>query len=154
MKPSLDRLQAALQSRQLNYVTQGLGNLADQLAYRLKPPYTEVVQSKAEQEDETFFIKFAAKLYLHYTSLQTHNEGLVFTLQFSGETYADSANPPMHELFSVGLVDSLLVFGYGNRWDGRQVPTPDHFLTNLEVSVQTINEIPTDDFLRRLSREE
>ena len=151
MKLKHGNLQAALQSKKLNSVTKALGDLADGLGYRLKPPYTELIQLKAEDEDQFFSIQFSAKLQLHYASLQTRNEGLVFTLQFSGEASADSRNPPVDELFSAGLVDSFLVFGYGKRWKGHPVSTPEESLTNLEVSPRTINEIPIDDFLRKLS---
>jgi hypothetical protein len=151
MKPKQDNLQAALQSRKLDSVTKALRDLADGLAYGLKPPYTELVRLTAEEEDQFFSIRFSAKLYLHYTSLQTPNEGLVFTLQFSGEASADSPDPPIDELFSAGLVDSLEVFGYEKRWASHSVRTPEVFLTNLEVSSQTVSGISIDEFSRRLS---
>jgi hypothetical protein len=57
------------------------------------------MQFKAREERDRFATQFSAKLYLHYCSLQTEDEGLVFTVQFGGEAYADLPNPPIHELW-------------------------------------------------------
>jgi len=130
-------------------VTQALSELAEKLGYQLKPPYTEVMELKAKQEENRFAIHFSAKLHLHYSRLQTQNEGLVFTLQFGGEAYADSPNPPVDELFAAGVVDSLFVYGYGSNWPGQTIHTPDKLTQNLEVKSRKLNRIAIDDFLKQ-----
>jgi hypothetical protein len=147
------RLQVALESARLNSLTRALSELAGKMAYQIKPPYTEVVHLRAREELRRFAIQFSAKLHLHYSSLRTHDEGLVFTVGFSGEAYADSPNPPIDELFAAGLVDSFIVYGYGKRWSGRTIPTPDQFAKNLEVTSRTLNQISTSDFLARIEAE-
>jgi len=153
MKSAQNRLQDALQSRRLDSVTQALGELAEKLAYQLKPSYTEVIHLRAEEDRHHFAIQFSAKLHLHYSSLQSRDEGLVFTVQFSGEAYADSPNPPIHELFAAGLLDSFVVYGYGRKWAGQVIATADQFWQNLEVPSRTVNQIPTDDFLEKIGAE-
>jgi len=131
-------------------VTHALGEVAEKLSYQLKPPYTELIQLKANQEGSRFAIQFSAKLHLHYSSLHTQDEGLVFTLQFSGEAYADSPSPPVDELFAAGVVDSLLVYSYGTNWPGQTISTPDQLARSLEVKSRTLNRISIDDFLKSL----
>jgi len=150
---SAQRLQAALQNRGLNSLTEAISELAEKLRYQLKPPFTEVIRLTAEEEGDRFTVQFCAKLHLHYSSLLTHCEGLIFTVQFSGEGYADSPNPPLDELFAMGLVDSFVAYGYGKKWAGQTIPTPDRFATNLEVTSRTINQIPTNDFLKMIEAE-
>lgn len=147
---SAQKLQAALQSRGLNSLTEAIRELAEKLRYQLKPPFTEMIHLTAQEEGDRFAIQFSAKLHLHYSSLQTQNEGLIFTVQFSGEGYADSPNPPVDELFAAGLVDSFVVYGYGKKWAGQAIPTPDRFAENLEVTSRTLNQIASDDFLKRI----
>ena len=151
MKLAQSELEEALQSRKLNSVTRALSELAERLAYQLKPPYTEVIQLRAEEDGQRYAIQFSARLHLHYSDFQTQREGLVFTVQFSGEAYADSPNPPIQELFATALVDSLVVFGYGKEWAGEVVPTPDQFAKNLEVGSLTFNQIPTAVFLEKIA---
>jgi hypothetical protein len=151
MKVAQSELEEALQSRKLNRVTRALSELAEELAYQLKPPYTEVIRLKAEEDGQRYAIQFSARLHLHYSNIQTQREGLVFTVQFSGEAYADSPNPPIEELFATALVDSFVVFGYGKEWAGQVVPTPDQFEKNLEVNSLTLNRIPTAVFLGKIA---
>jgi hypothetical protein len=150
MSNARSKLRVALQSREVSLVTQALSELAEKLAYQLKPPYTEVMQLKAKQEGDRFAIQFSAKLHLHYSSLQTQDEGLVFTLQFSGEAYADSPDPPIDELFAAGLADSLFVYAYGSNWPGQTIPTPDQLTQNLEVKPRTLNRISINDLLKKV----
>ena len=149
MSNARSRLRAALQSREVSSVTQALSELAEKLAYQLKPPYTEVMQLKANEEGNRFAIQFSARLHLHYSSLQTQDQGLVFTLQFSGEAHADSPNPPVNELFAAGVVDSLFVYAYGSNWPGQTIHTPDKLTQNLEVKSRKLNRIAIDDFLKQ-----
>ncbi len=151
MKRAQSELEEALQSRELNRVTRALSELAGKLAYQLKPPYTEVIQLRAEEDGQRYAIRFSARLHLHYSDIQTQSEGLVFTVQFSGDAYADSPNPPIQELFAAALLDSFVVFGYGNEWAGQVVPTPDQFAKNLEVNSLTLNQIPTAVFLEKIA---
>jgi len=146
----VSKLREAVQSKSLAALTKALSELADDLAYQLKPPYTEILQSKAKEKANRFAVRFAAKLHLHYSNLRSNQEGLVFTINFGGEAFADSPNPPIDELFYAGVVESLKVYGYGLRWRGKTLQTPDEFVTNLEVRAQTLNEINLDDFYRIL----
>ncbi len=143
-------LRDTVQSKSLPKLTKALSELADELAYQLKPPYTEILRLKAKEEAGRFDVDFAARLHLHYSSLSTSQEGLVFTIQFGGETFADSPNPPIHELFYAAVVESIRVYGYGSKWKGRTITTPQEIAKNLEVTSQTLNEITMDDFHRML----
>lgn len=78
-------------------------------------------------------------------------EGLVFTMGFGGEGYADSPAPPVDELFAAGLVDSFVVYGYGKRWPGQSVRTPHELADRLELPSPMLNEIATDDFLHMIA---
>ena len=60
------QLPNAVQTRRLRTVTKALGELAEQLAYQLRTPYTEILQFKASEKDDRFAIEFSAKLHLHY----------------------------------------------------------------------------------------
>jgi len=150
MSIARNKLRVALQNREVTSVTQALNEIAEKLAYQLKPPYTEVMELKAKQEENRFAIEFSAKLHLHYSRLQTQDEGLVFTLQFSGEAYADSPNPPIDELFASGVADSLFVYGYGSNWPGQTISTPDQLTQNLEVKSRTLNRMSIDDLLKKI----
>jgi hypothetical protein len=147
-----DRLRADLESKKANAVTKAIGELAKRLGYELKPPFTELVNLRALEEDGHFAVHFSAKLHLHYSS-HKNEEGLVFTLEFSGEGNADSPSPPVDELFAVGSIDSFIVYGYGDRWIGRRIRTPSEFANRLEVTSPNLNQIETDDFLRAIGAE-
>jgi hypothetical protein len=143
-------LRGAIQSRKLDSVTRALDDVREWLGYQLKPPYTEVVRLRAEEEPQRFAIEFAARLHLHYSSRQTEEEGLVFSVQFSGEAYTDSPSPPIDELFAAGVVDSFEVYGYGARWEGQTVSTPAELLQELEIPSVTLNRLSIQDFLKRI----
>ena len=145
MKSTSD-VKAAVQSKSLTNLTKALRALAEELTYQLKPPYTEVKQFKASEEAERFAIEFSAILHLHYFSLATTSEGLVFTIDFDGNALADSSNPPIHELFYAARVEGLKIYGYGTRWKGRAIPTAEKLAQNLEVTSQTLNEMELDGF--------
>ena len=149
MSVANNRLRFALESRDVNRVTHALSELADKLDYALKPPYTEIIKLKATEEGNNFTIQFSARLHLHYTSLRNRDEGLVFTLQFSGGALADSPNPPVDQLFAAGVIDSVSVYGYGKGWPGETIPTPNQLSETLEVKSRTLNRISIHDFLKR-----
>jgi hypothetical protein len=143
-------LEDALQSKKLNSVTEALSELARSLGYQLHPPFTEVVRLKAEEREDRFAVQFSAKLNLHYSGTQMQ-DGLVFMVGFGGQGYADSPSPPVDELFAAGVVDSFVVYGYGERWPGQTIATPRELMDRLEVSSLTLNKIATDDFLHLIA---
>lgn len=147
MKNVLNNLQDALQTKRLAAVTKALSELAERLAYQLRPPYTEVLRFIAREEDDRYAIEFAGKLHLHYSSLEKQNEGLVFTLEFDGDAYADSPNPSLHELFYAAVVNSVPSYAYGTGWKGNSIPTPPEFAENLEVRSQILLLVELKDLL-------
>jgi hypothetical protein len=151
MKNMLNNLQGALQERRLTTVTKALSELAERLAYQLRLPYTEVLHFIAREADDRYAIEFAAKLHLHYSSLERQNEGLVFTLEFEGDAYADSPNPSLHELFYAAVVNSVSSCAYGTGWQGKSIPTPPEFAENLEVRSQTLLLVELKDLLGRIA---
>lgn len=134
-------LAEALQSKSLTALTRALSDVADGLGYQLRPPYTEVLHMKATVDATQFAIRFQARLHLHYSNLESTPEGLVFTIEFGGEALSDSPAPPTHELFYAGAVQSLKAYGYGSRWKGSSISTPQLFRKNLEVAPRTIRAI-------------
>ncbi len=147
MPLDLKNLREALQLKQLNLLTKAVGEIAQKHEYNLKPPFTEITRLRAEQEDRGYAIEFSATLNLHYTALPLQNEGLVFSVRFSGYTHADSPNPPVQELFSSAIVDDFVVYGYGNDWPGQMVSTPERFLRHLEVPALAVSVILTETFV-------
>jgi hypothetical protein len=150
MKPDTTWVREALQKRELNLLTRALGELAEKHAYQLKPPYTEIIELRAEQDGQRYAIQFSARLHLHYSSKQERMEGWVFTVRFSGVGFADSPNPPLNELFSAASVDSFVAYAYGKDWVGEVIPTPEQFAKSLEVASQTLTLIPTEAFLEKV----
>ncbi len=146
----VQELAGALKSKSLSALTRALNEIAEGLGYQLRPPYTEILQLKATEEATQFAIAFQARLYLHYSFLGSSPEGLVFTIQFGGESLSDSPAPPTHELFYAGVVQSLQVYGYGSRWKGSNIATPEVFRKNLEVAPRTIIAVDIDSFYRML----
>jgi hypothetical protein len=140
------KLKAAVQSRSLTNLTAALNEIDGELAYQLRPPFTEVKRYKASEEADRFAVEFSASLYLHYSSLATPSDGLVFAIDFGGSALADAPIPPIHELFYAARVEQLKIYGYGARWKGRSIPTPDKLASNLEVPSRTLNELELDDF--------
>ena len=137
MRNMLNNLQDALQTKRLAAVTKALSELAERLAYQLRSPYAKVLHFIAREEDDRYAIEFAAKLHLHYSILGKQNKGLVFTLEFEGDAYADSPNPSLHELFYAAVVNSVSSYAYGPGWHGKSIPTPPEFAENLETRSQT-----------------
>ena len=111
-------LKEALQSKSLTRFTKAVNEAAKGLAFQLKPPYTEILEFKAREQAGRFHIQFAARLHLHYASLRTKGEGLVFTIKFNGEALSDSPGPSIDQLFYAAVVRSLQISGYGSRWAG------------------------------------
>jgi hypothetical protein len=144
------KLRESIRSRSLTALTKSITELANELAYQLKTPYTEIMRLKAREDGDRFTVIFAAKLHLHYTSLEREEEGLVFTIQFGGDTLAESPTPPVHELFYAAAARSLFIHGYGSRWKGKPTVTPKEFAQNLEVKSEMLAEIETEDFFRIL----
>jgi hypothetical protein len=56
-------------------------------------------------------------------------------------------------LFAAGLVDSFVVYGYGKKWAGKTILTPNEFAEHLGVISRTLNQIATDDFLGKIGAE-
>jgi hypothetical protein len=141
-----EKLKAAVQSKSLTNLTIALNEIGEELAYHLKPPYTEMKRYKASEGADLFAIEFSASLHLHYCNTVSTSDGLVFAIDFGGSALADSPTPPIHELFYAASVEQLKIYGYGTRWKGRSIPTPDKLASNLEVPSQTLNELDLDDF--------
>jgi len=135
------RLEAAIAERSLTGLTKALGELANQLGYQLKLPYTEILNFKAIEQGDRFTIRFSAKLHLHYSSFEHRDEGLIFVVKFGGEALAESPEPPIHELFYAAIVDSLSVYGYGSRWHGEILRTPAEYGKNLDITAEYLNQI-------------
>lgn len=140
-KSYLKNLQDAIRNKSLTSLTKTLGELAEQLGYQLKPPYTEVLNFRAKERGDRFAVRFTAKLHLHYSSLERSGEGLVFVVKFSGGALTESPAPPIHELFYAAAVGSLSVYGYGSKWHGKAITTPAEYRENLEITVEHLNHI-------------
>jgi hypothetical protein len=134
----------ALETKSLTALTKALSELAEGLAYHLKPPYTEILDFKAKEEGSQFAVHFEARLHLHYSNLGNNPEGLIFTIKFGGDALSDSPTPPIHELFYAGVAECLRVYGYGSKWKGTTITTPEEFMKNPEVASKTISLIDID----------
>lgn len=146
-------LRRAIQSKSLTTLTKALGELAVELGYQLKPPYTEILQFKSQDSDDGHFeVYFEARLHSHYTNPATSLDGLIFTVGFGGDAFADLPTPSIHDLFYAGIVESFEVYGYGPKWGGVSIETPPEFTKNLEVRSKTINRIELENFLELLKR--
>jgi hypothetical protein len=150
MKPNLKKLEEAVRDKSLTPLTKALGELADELGYQLKPPYTEVLNLKAKEEDDRFGVKFTAELHLHYSTLERSDEDLIFVVRFGGEAPADSPAPPIDQLFYAAVVESLTVYGYGSRWQGTILTTPAKYRENLEVTADRLSRIELADLYRSM----
>ena len=143
-------LREALQTKSLTALTKALSELADVLAYELKPPNTEILKFKAQEDGADFALTFEALLHLHYSSVGSHPEGVIFAVRFSGDALSESPTPPIHELFYAGVVESFRVYGYGTRWKGKTILKPPELMKNLDVSVEEISEVDVDYFYQLL----
>ncbi len=146
----VSELKDALQTKSLTALTKALSELADALAYQLKPPHTEILEFKAQEEAGGFTLHFEARLHLHYSSLGSSQEGLIFAIRFSGDALSDSPTPPIDELFYAGVVESLRVYGYGSRWKSGTIMEPPESMKNLEVAAEEISEIDVGHFYQLL----
>jgi hypothetical protein len=155
MIAAISNLISALQSGRMVAVMGALEDVRRWLGYEPKPPYHEMVESRAGLRfgaDPTLrplTVKFTARLYLHYTSVRAGSEGLVFAVRFSGTDYSDSPFPPVEELFPRGSVDSFEVYGYGSRWKGQAVSTPEELLHKLEIP-PSLNRLSVQEFLLQI----
>jgi hypothetical protein len=138
------KLKEAIETRSLTSLTKAISLLADELAYQLKPPYTELSKLNAKEEDERFRLHFEAQLHLHYSSLVGKGEGLIFAIQFHGDAFSDSPVPPLPDLFYAGIMESLHIFGYGDRWNGTGIQLQQELSRNLEIPPTTVYEIAVD----------
>jgi len=139
-----DDLRQALESKSLTALTKAIGRIANSLAYELKPPYTELLQLTSREEGDEYSIHFEARLSLHY---RAREDGLVFKIDFGGDTLSDTPSPLLHDLFYAAVVKEVRVYGYGHAWDGKSIATPEEFTQNLEVTSPTVDEIELKDFL-------
>jgi hypothetical protein len=144
------KLMEAVQSRSVSAITKAVADLADEIDFQLKPPYTELKEFKAREEGERFIIRFAAKLCLHYSGFGKRSEGFVLVVEFSGEAFAESPSPPLHELFYAEKAEMLSVYGYGGLWRGEAIATPVEFAKNLEVNSPALVQMNLQDFYRIL----
>lgn len=147
------KLKEAIETRSLTALTKAISTMADELAYQLKPPYTELSKLNAKEQDERFRLHFEAKLHLHYSSLAGKEEGLIFTIQFHGDAFSDSPVPPLPDLFYAGIVESLHIFGYGNRWNGTGIQLQEELSRNLEIPPTSVFELAVDRFYELLEGE-
>ncbi|MGA8857477.1 MAG: hypothetical protein WB643_09975 [Candidatus Bathyarchaeia archaeon] len=142
----------ALESKSLTALTTALRDIADQLAYQLKPPYTEILDFRASEQSGRFSVHFRAKLYLHYSSLTSQVEGLLFIIQFGGDALSDTPTPPSDELFYAGMVESFRVHAYGSKWIGPTITVSQEVSKNLEVPSKVLADIDVDRFVQQLQR--
>ena len=141
------KIRNSIQTKSLNQLTKTLGEIADILAFQLKPPYTEIKQFKAQEDDDRYSLQFQGTLRLPYQSLERHDEGLIFYVDFAGEAMSDLPNPPIHELLYAASVTSLTMFGYGERWPGEIVEAQGELLNGLEVPGSTVKKVMLDSLL-------
>lgn len=143
---NIARLKEAVHSGCLTAFTKAVGDLAEEAGFQLRAPYTVIKELKANEEGEGFTVQFTARTCLHYSC--SMNEGFVLAVEFSGRAYADSPNPPIHELFNAATIDSILVYGYGRRWKGKNITTPTELAKNLEVTSSELIKMELEEFLQ------
>ena len=142
----------ALENKSLIALTKALSEIADQLAYQLKPPYTEILDFRAREQSGRFSIQFSAKLYLHYSSLASQVEGLLFIIQFGGDALSDTPTPSSDELFYAGVVESFRVHAYGSKRIGPAITVSEEVAKNLELPSKTLTDIEVNRFVKQLQR--
>jgi hypothetical protein len=142
-------LEEALESKSLTALTKAISIIADRLGYQLKPPHTDVGKITATEEADECHVHFEARLYLHYSA---HSDGLVFTIEFGGDAVTETPTPLLYELFYAAVVKEMRVYGYGSKWSGKSIATPQEFRMNLELTSPTINEMELREFLSTLQR--
>lgn len=144
------RLKQALETKSLTALTKALGEIAQEFAFQLKPPYTEILEFKAKEEAGRFALHFRAKLYLHYSRLADPQSGLIFVIRFDGDALSDSPAPPLPDLFYAGNVGLFRVYAYGTRWKGEPTIGRLEFVESLELPAETLYEIGVDRFCELL----
>jgi hypothetical protein len=77
--------------------------------------------------------------------MKTQDEGLVFVIYFDGSAFSEIPTPPIHELFYAAVIKVVAVYGYGDDWVGKQIPTP----VELEQS-PNIKMIKFEDFCMQM----
>ena len=142
----------ALATKSLTALTKALSEIADELAYQLKPPYTEILDFRAREQSGRFRVHFSAKLYLHYSNLANQVEGLLFIIQFGGDALSDTPTPPSDELFYAGVVESFRVHAYGSKWIGQAITASEEIAKNLEVPSRALADIDVKRFVQLLQR--
>jgi len=150
MMKGVTEFKKALESKSLTALTKALSEIAGQLAYQLKSPYTEILNFRAREQSGRFRVHFSAKLYLHYSSLTSQLEGLLFIIQFGGDALSDTPTPPSDELFYAGVVESFRVHAYGSRWIGTAITMSEEVAKNLEVPSEALTDIGVNRFVKQL----
>lgn len=147
MKTAFKSFKDALGSKKIVPLTKALNELAEESGWQLRPPHSEILKFRATEENEFYEVSFKARVSLHYSNREKQAEGIVFTMEFSGDAYADSPNPAIDELFYAGQIDSITVYAYGTHWKGETIQTPKDFAENLEVPSETLTIVPIGEFL-------
>lgn len=79
-----DSFREAIRVKSLATLTSAIGKLADELSYHLTLPYTEITQFKSKVSNR-YRIHFSAISRLNYEAVRSHEEGLVFAIDFGGD---------------------------------------------------------------------
>jgi hypothetical protein len=141
----------AIESKSVTTLTNAIGKLAEELAYHLTLPYTEIIEFKSKEQADRYRIHFSAISRLSYSPSKTLNEGLVFALDFEGDAISDIPAPPIHELFYAGKITTLKVYGYGDNWVGKRIRTPVELQQSLDLKIANVNFINIEDFCTQLN---
>lgn len=143
-------LREAVNAKSLTRLTKALSRIAEELGYELKPPFTQMIEFRAKEQNAGFALRFEARLGLHFCSRANREEGLVFAIKFGGSALADLPSPPIHELFYAGVVRRFQVYGYGDAWEGKPITLQEELTQELEVSSMLLNEIDVKSFFEQL----
>lgn len=146
-----DSLRQAIKTKSVAILTKVIGRLAEELAYRLTLPHTEIIEFKSKKYVDRYRIHFSAISRLSYNASKTQDEGLVFAINFGGDAISDMPVPPIHELFYAGKITSLRVYGYGDNWVGKRIRTPVELRQLLDLKIATVNLIKIQDFCSQLN---
>ena len=66
-------------------------------------------------------------------------------MKFSGVLLAETPTPRIHELLYDAHVESIVVYGYGKRWQGeKSIMTPKMFSEKIEVQAPYVTKIPLE----------
>ncbi|HMK84148.1 MAG TPA: hypothetical protein VK503_10560 [Candidatus Bathyarchaeia archaeon] len=142
------QVKSAIQSKSLTTLTKAISELADELAYRLTPPNTEITQFLAKEHDSGYLVHFSASLRLCYSSLSMA-EGIIFVVDFDGDAISEEPTPSIHELFYAAIVRAITIYAYGGKWSGRPIATPPELSHLLDLKSSTIMILSLDDFYKQ-----